>query len=157
LPSGRKLPVFGRADLVLSDRRPEARDDYAHARLWIVDFKTGGIRPLRAERLRAGEGVQLPLYGLAFAALGAAEADLSILKPGDPLVRQLSLREVRAEASALELFAWMLETGTFGRLEPIRPEFGAGPEFPIACLETGTDLKAKWQAGLSRAPLPSVT
>jgi hypothetical protein len=155
LPSGRRLPVFGQADLVLTDRLPEAPDDYRHCRAWIIDYKTGKARPLQAEALRRGEGVQLPQYGLALEALGAAAADLTLLRPGAPLDPQLSVADVRREIGIFELFAWMLETGTFGRLEPMRPEFGAGPEFPLACLETGTDLQAKWRASLQGAPLPS--
>jgi hypothetical protein len=156
LPSGARLPVFGRADLVLSDRLPAAADDYTDCRLAILDFKTGkAVRPLRADALRRGEGVQLPLYGLSLAALGATETELALIRPGDPVETQLTLAEVRRESAIFELFAWMLGTGTFGRLEPMRPEFGEGPGFPIACLETGTNLKRKMQATMQNAPLPS--
>ena len=99
--------------------------------------------------------MQLPLYGLSLAALGAVETELALIRPGDPVETQLTLAEVRRESAIFELFAWMLGTGTFGRLEPMRPEFGEGPGFPIACLETGTNLKRKMQATLQNAPLPA--
>jgi hypothetical protein len=153
LPSGAELPVRGRVDLLFLDRLPIAPGDFTGVNLAVFDFKTGHDRPLTVERIKHGVGLQLPIYGLGYREHGAQSVAMALLKPGAASDAQLQLPDLVAAGEMWERLAWMLETGTFGRLEPMRPEFGGGRDFPIASLETPVDLASKWKA--SQAPLVS--
>ena len=74
LDAGEPLHVRGRIDLILTTTPPVATALPHDA--WIVDYKTGGRKPLDAgrgerevaiaKRLRTSDGLQLALYALAF-------------------------------------------------------------------------------------------
>lgn len=148
LPDGSRMPLRGRMDLLLADGDPrgEAQPNY-----WVVDYKTGNDTPLQANRLGQqlvkGKSLQICLYALARAHLGAADVTASLVSlytRMEPQVRLSDLRNPSLNAFWQEL-ACMQASGVFGMLEPLRPEYGFAPDHPLATLAIDIDiLEEKW-------------
>jgi hypothetical protein len=158
LNGGKKLRVRGRIDLILAQTRPND-SQLTGADVWIVDYKTGNVKPLtppgrtpdaRAANLRKklvrGDAIQLGLYGLAARALGAAEIHLSILSLRTELERpQLAMTDLAADSDFWTELYRMQETGIFGLRGLIRNEFGFNPDYPLATLPIDKEfLDEKW-------------
>jgi len=133
------LYVRGRVDLLLS--AANSLED-----VWLVDYKTGNRSALNLKDLGKGKGIQLALYALALRAAGAREVGVSLL------TSDTVLDEPQIDLAALDNFTdlWrcllrMQETGVFGMLGAVRPEFGFGQEYPLATLAIDEDILAeKW-------------
>ena len=158
LNDGNKLRIRGRIDLILAQTRPND-SQLTGADVWIVDYKTGNVKPLtppgktpeaRAANLRKklvrGEAIQLGLYGLAARELGAAEIHLSILSLRTELERpQLAMADLAADSDFWTELYRMQETGIFGLRGLIRNEFGFNPDYPLATLPIDKEfLDEKW-------------
>jgi hypothetical protein len=158
LNSGNKLRVRGRIDLILAQTQPND-SQLTGADVWIVDYKTGNVKPLtppgrtpeaRAANLRKklvrGEAIQLGLYGLAARELGAADIRLSILSLRTELERpQLDMIALAADSEFWSELYRMQETGIFGLRGLIRNEFGFNPDYPLATLPIDKEfLDEKW-------------
>jgi hypothetical protein len=158
LNQGNKLRVRGRIDLILAQTQPHG-SQLTGADVWIVDYKTGNVKPLtppgktpeaRAANLRKklvrGDAIQLGLYGLAARELGAAEIHLSILSLRTELERpQLAMADLAADSDFWTELYRMQETGIFGLRGPIRNEFGFNPDYPLATLPIDKEfLDEKW-------------
>jgi len=142
-----KLLLRGRIDLLLSS----AKD-----RCWIIDYKTGGTKPLSsrnlAGQLEKGNGIQLSLYVLAMRAQGMNEISASLLTPDQPAAPQITLADVLAFDGVWKELCRMQDTGIFGMREELRPEYSRGPTFPLATLAIEKEiLEAKW--ALTHPPL----
>src|SRR6202035_2583827 len=137
LNGGNKLRVRGRIDLILAQTQP-GDSRLTGADVWIVDYKTGNVKPLtppgrtpevRAANLRKklvrGDAIQLGLYGLAARELGAAKIHLSILSLRSDLDRpQLAMADLARDSDFWTELYRMQETGIFGLRGLIRNEFG---------------------------------
>jgi hypothetical protein len=158
LGNGNKLRVKGRIDLILAQTQPND-SQLSGADVWIVDYKTGNVKPLtplgrtpeaRAANLRKklvrGDAIQLGLYGLAARELGAAETRLSILSLRTELERpQLAMADLAADSDFWTELYRMQETGIFGLRGLIRSEFGFNPDYPLATLPIDKEfLDEKW-------------
>ncbi len=154
-----ELRVRGRIDLILARGQPTA-SPIGFADLWVIDYKTGrqrgfNLRELRRnelpeEKLRkqlvAGRGVQLALYALAVHALGASNVRLTLLVPAGELEPQFDLGHTIAQIDFWRELHRMQETGVFGMLGPVRPEYGFAQPYPLATLAVDLDLlKEKWR------------
>jgi PD-(D/E)XK nuclease superfamily len=152
------LRVRGRIDLILargkSDQSRIGYDD-----LWVVDYKTGRQRGFSLKELRKkdrperkfrkqlieGRGVQLALYALAVHALGAEHVQLTLLSPAEQLEPQFHLADVLAQKDFWSELRRMQETGVFGMLGSVHPDFGFVKNYPLATLPIDEDLlEAKW-------------
>jgi len=153
-----KLRVRGRIDLILAQTQPND-SQLTGADVWIVDYKTGNVKPLtppgrtpeaRAANLRKklvrGEAIQLGLYGLAARELGAADIRLSILSLRTELDRpQLDMAALAADSEFWTELYRMQETVIFGLRGLIRNEFGFNPDYPLATLPIDKEfLDEKW-------------
>jgi PD-(D/E)XK nuclease superfamily len=158
LNGGNKLRVKGRIDLILAQTQP-SDSRLTGADVWIVDYKTGNVKPLtppgktpdaRAANLRKklvrGDAIQLGLYGLAARELGATEIRLSILSLRTELDRpQLDMTALAADSDFWTELHRMQETGIFGLRGVIRNEFGFNPDYPLATLPIDKEfLDEKW-------------
>jgi hypothetical protein len=158
LNNGNKLRVRGRIDLILAQSQP-SDSQLGGADVWIVDYKTGNVKPLtppgktpeaRAANLRRklvrGDGIQLGLYGLAARELGADEIHLSILSLRTELERpQVAMADLAADSDFWTELYRMQETGIFGLRGLIRNEFGFNPDYPLATLPIDKEfLDEKW-------------
>lgn len=148
LPNGSCMPLRGRMDLLLADSDPQGE---AGVNYWVVDYKTGNDSPLQANRLGQqlvkGKGLQICLYALARAHLGAAGVTASLVPLNTRMEPQVQLSDIRD--SSLHSFwrelARMQTSGVFGMLEPLRPKYGFTPAHPLATLAIDLDiLKEKW-------------
>jgi hypothetical protein len=158
LNGGNKRRVRGRIDLILAQTQPND-SQLTGADVWIVDYKTGNVKPLtppgrtpeaRAANLRKklvrGDAIQLGFYGLAARELGAAEIHLSILSLRTDLERpQLAMANLAADSDFWTELYRMQETGIFGLRGLIRNEFGFNPDYPLATLPIDKEfLDEKW-------------
>jgi hypothetical protein len=118
--------------------------------LWIVDYKTGKDKPLKADALHdllvKGSALQLALYSLAASALGAKSVTTSLLSMSmHALSPQLTSDDVANEISVFAELAAMQRTGVFGMRGDIRANFGARATYPLATLQVDVDLlEDKW-------------
>jgi hypothetical protein len=158
LNGGNKLRVKGRIDLIIAQTQPND-SQLTGANVWIVDYKTGNVKPLtppgrtpeaRAANLRKklvrGDAIQLGLYGLAARELGAAQIHLSILSLRTELEKpQLAMADLAADSDFWTELYRMQETGIFGLRGLIRNEFGFNPDYPLATLPIDKEfLDEKW-------------
>lgn len=158
LNDGHKLRVRGRIDLMLAQTQP-SDSQLAGADVWIVDYKTGNVKPLSAsgrtpaartanlrKKLVRGDAIQLGLYGLAARELGAVEIRLSILSLRTELDRpQLAMADLAADSEFWSELYRMQESGIFGLRGLIRNEFGFNPDYPLATLPIDKEfLDEKW-------------
>jgi hypothetical protein len=154
----KNLRVRGRIDLILARGQPNASIGFDD--LWVIDYKTGRKRGFNLRELRrnespeqkllkqlvAGRGVQLGLYALAVHALGASNVRLTLLAPAGEVEPQFDLDHVTAQKDFWCELYHMQETGVFGMLEAVRPEYGFAPAYPLATLAVDFDLlKEKWR------------
>jgi hypothetical protein len=156
LENGNKLRVRGRIDLILA--QSETAGSLAGQTVWIVDYKTGNVKPLsvsgrpenRAAKLRQklvrGDAIQLGFYGLAARELGAKEIQLSILSLRTDLDKpQLVLDDLATHTDFWDELYRMQESGVFGIRGLIRNEFGFNPDYPLAILPIDKEfLDEKW-------------
>ncbi|MGZ5023300.1 MAG: PD-(D/E)XK nuclease family protein, partial [Chthoniobacterales bacterium] len=146
---GATLTFRGRIDLILARQELPANSLKADE-LWIVDYKTGGKKALKApakKRLLDGSAMQLALYALATRALGAERIFTSILSPlVRPLEPQLSDSEIGAEAEIFSELARMQQAGIFGMHGPLRSAFRFTEDYPFATLGIDQDiLEQRWE------------
>jgi hypothetical protein len=122
------LLVRGRIDLLLTNG--ESIED-----AWLIDYKTGHRRPLKARDLVAGDGVQLALYALALRAAGARTVGVSLLTADGALdVPQLTLEDLDPLTGLWRGLVRMQNSGVFGLRGALRSEFGVQRSFPLAML-----------------------
>jgi RecB family exonuclease len=138
------LSLRGRIDLIL------ARQDNPHGELWIVDYKTGAKKPLKApakKKLLDGSAMQLAIYAFAARALGAKRTLISLLSPlVRPLEPQMDLADLEKEADIFAELARMQQTGTFGMHGPLRGAFRFVEDYPLATLGIDPDiLEQRWE------------
>lgn len=141
LPGGGALRLRGRIDLLLAQQ-----ERIEGGTLWVVDFKSGRSQgKLSATGLAEGEGVQIALYALALQSLGAADVTANLVRPGEPVEAGLTHANVAGATAVWETLVAMQETGVFGMIGDVRPEFGASREYPLATLAVDPDaLAEKW-------------
>jgi len=148
----------GRIDLLLS--RQESRGLEADE-LWIVDYKTGAnkkaLAPPREDtekrksqlhkKILDGSALQLALYGLAARQLGAHRVHLSLVSPAvKPVVPQLSIDQMDAEADVFRELARMQQTGVFGMYGPLRSAWTFTRAYPLATLAIDQEiLEERWE------------
>ena len=140
------LRIHGRIDLLLSDR-PNARPrDFSGCKLWVIDYKTGGMGEMKKSKLEQGHGFQLALYALALRQLGADEVGMTILKPDIAAQYQLKSSDLSELSRIWEELCRMQDGGVFGALGDMRSEFGRGAVYPLATLDIDIDLLfEKWE------------
>jgi hypothetical protein len=158
LATGEKLRVRGRVDLILAQKQMKGLPLSGNT-LWIVDYKTGNVKPLsvsaktpqaRVAKLRQklvrGDAIQLGFYGLAARACGAGDVQLSILSLRTDLDKpQLVLDDVAGQIEFWRELHRMQETGIFGLRGAIRNEFGFHADYPLAVLPIDKEfLDEKW-------------
>lgn len=141
------LQMRGQIDLVLAQNDAAS---FAGQKIWIVDYKTGSTKELKAsdlhDNLVRGTTLQLGLYSLAMRELGAAEVSVSILSLAVKNVApQLSVVDLAPHTDVFADLAEMQRTGIFGMKGEIRPAFGYGAPYPLATLSIDNDiLEDKW-------------
>jgi hypothetical protein len=124
---GRRFPVRGKIDLVLSDR-----PRWGGSRVEIADFKTGGDAKLSARTMAsAGASLQLGVYLEAARSLGAS-GSVWMLKP-EERPASIGMHELDRAVSKLPILGAHLETGIYGARTPDRAEHTHGFEWPLAC------------------------
>lgn len=141
----RRLELRGRIDALFAD----GADGAVPATCWVADFKTGNELPMSARNLAArllkGNGIQVSLYALALAALGARDVRASLLTAETPVAPQVDLAELRDQMAFWEGLIRMQETGAFGMRGTVRSEYGASLALPLATLPVDPDvLEEKW-------------
>jgi hypothetical protein len=141
LPDGAALRLRGRIDLLLA-QQPRADA----GTLWVLDFKTGRMKvKLTGKNLAKGTGVQVALYALALQSLGAADVTASLVRLGEPVEAGLKHDEVVGATAVWETLCAMQDTGVFGMIGELRPEFGLPRTYPLATLPINLDvLEKKW-------------
>ena len=142
-----ELQLRGHVDLVLAQNDAA---NFAGQKIWIVDYKTGSTKELKAsdvhDNLVKGTTLQLGLYALAMRDLGAAEVSVSILSLAVKNVApQLSVVDLARHTNVFADLAEMQRTGVFGMKGEIRPAFGYSAPYPLATLPIDNDiLEDKW-------------
>ena len=147
IADGVELELHGQIDLALAQNDA---DSFAGQKIWVVDYKTGSTKELKAsdlhDNLVRGTTLQLGLYALAIRALGAAEVGVSIISLAVKNVApQLSVVDLAAHTDVFGDLAQMQRTGVFGMKGEIRPAFGYSALYPLATLPIDNDiLEDKW-------------
>src|SRR2546430_9865058 len=126
IADGVELELHGQIDLVLAQNDA---DSFARQTIWVVDYKTGSARELKAsdlhDNLVKGTTLQLGLYALAMRELRAAEVSVSIISlVVKNVAPQLSVVDLAAHTDVFGDLAEMQRTGVFGMKGEIRPAFG---------------------------------
>jgi hypothetical protein len=148
----------GRIDLLLS--RQEIRG-LETDELWIIDYKTGAnkkaLAPPREDtekrksqlhkKILDGSALQLALYGLAARHLGARRVHLSLVSPAvKPVVPQLSIDQMDAEADVFRELARIQQTGIFGMYGALRSAWTFTRAYPLATLAIDQEiLEDRWE------------
>jgi PD-(D/E)XK nuclease superfamily len=147
IADGVELELRGQIDLVLAQNDVAS---FAGQKIWIVDYKTGPTRELKAsdlhDNLVRGTTLQLGLYALAMRERGATEASVSIISLAVKNVApQLSVADLAPHTDVFADLAQMQRTGGFGMKGYIRPAFGYSAPYPFATLQIDNDiLEDKW-------------
>ena len=147
IADGVELRLRGQIDLVLTQKDAAS---FAGQNIWIVDYKTGSDRELKASDLHdslvRGTSLQLGLYALAMRELGAAEVSVSIISlKVKNVAPQLSVDDLAPHTDVFTDLAEMQRTGIFGMKGEIRPAFGYNAAYPLATLPIDNDiLEDKW-------------
>jgi hypothetical protein len=147
IADGVQLELHGQIDLVLAQNDAAS---FAGQKIWIIDYKTGSTRELKASDLHdslvKGTTLQLGLYALAMRERGAAEVSVSILSLAVKNVApQLSVADLAPHTDVFADLAEMQRTGIFGMKGDIRPAFGYIAPYPFATLQIDNDiLEDKW-------------
>jgi hypothetical protein len=137
----KRLPVYGRVDLVLSDR-----PGWSDAAVEVVDFKTGGGSALSARRMASqGLALQLGVYLLAAQSAGAT-GRVWMFKP-EEAPAPLGMDELEGASAKLQVLGAHLATGIFGARTPDRNEYSRLFEWPLACAPVASAiLESKFEA-----------
>ena len=147
IADGVQLELHGQIDLVLAQNDAAS---FAGQKIWIVDYKTGSTRELKAsdlhDNLVKGTTLQLGLYALAMRERGAAEVSVSIISlVVKNVAPQLSVADLAPHTDVFADLATMQRTGVFGMKGDIRPAFGYSAPYPFATLQIDNDiLEDKW-------------
>jgi len=147
IADGVEIRLRGQIDLVLAQNDTLS---FAGQNIWIVDYKTGSDRELKASDLHdslvRGTSLQLGLYALAMRELGAAEVSVSIISlKVKNVAPQLSVDDLAPHTDVFTDLAEMQRTGIFGMKGEIRPAFGYNAAYPLATLPIDNDiLEDKW-------------
>jgi hypothetical protein len=147
IADGVELELHGQIDLVLAQNDAAS---FAGEKIWIVDYKTGSTRELKAsdlhDNLVRGTTLQLGLYALAMRERGAAEVSVSIISlVVKNVAPQLSVADLAPHTDVFADLAQMQRTGVFGMKGDIRPAFGYSAPYPFATLQIDNDiLEDKW-------------
>jgi hypothetical protein len=147
IADGVQLELHGQIDLVLA---PNDAASFTGQKIWIVDYKTGLTRELKAsdlhDNLVKGTTLQLGLYALALRERGAAEVSVSVISLAVKNVApQLSVLDLAPHTDVFRDLAEMQRTGIFGMKGEIRPAFGYSTPYPLATLQIDNDiLEDKW-------------
>jgi PD-(D/E)XK nuclease superfamily len=147
IADGVELELHGQIDLVLAQNDATS---FAGQKIWIVDYKTGSTRELKAsdlhDNLVRGTTLQLGLYALAMRENSAAEVSVSIISLAVKNVApQLSVADLAPHTDVFADLAQMQRTGVFGMKGDIRPAFGYTAPYPFATLQIDNDvLEDKW-------------
>jgi hypothetical protein len=142
-----QLELHGQIDLVLAQNDAAS---FAGQKIWIVDYKTGSTRELKASDLHddlvKGTTLQLGLYALAMRERGAAEVSVSIISLAVKNVApQLSVADLAPHTDVFADLAEMQRSGVFGMKGDIRPAFRYSAPYPFATLQIDNDiLEDKW-------------
>ncbi len=152
------LQFRGRIDLLLA--RHECRSLQTDG-LWILDYKTGASKkalvPAKEDtdrkksqlhkKILDGSALQLGLYALAARDLGATNVFLSLLSPVvKPILPQLLVGDLDAEADIFQELARMQQTGVFGMRGPLRSTWTFTRDYPLATLAVEQDiLEERWE------------
>jgi hypothetical protein len=157
--AGEALLLFrGRIDLLLARQESGSLQT---DELWILDYKTGvskkALAPAREDtekrksqlhkKLLDGAALQLGLYGFAARHLGAGEVFLSLVSPAvKPVVPQLAVADMEAEADIFQELGRMQQTGVFGMRGPLRSNWSFTRAYPLATLAIESDiLEQRWE------------
>lgn len=148
----------GRIDLLLARHECHSLET---DELWILDYKTGAskkaLAPAREDtekrksqlhkKILDGSALQLGLYGFAARQFGAGEVFLSLLSPAvKPVVPQLSVADMEAEAEIFQELGRMQQTGVFGMRGPLRSPWTFTRDYPLAILAVDNDiLEQRWE------------
>jgi hypothetical protein len=147
IADGVQLKLRGQIDLVLAQNNVTS---FAGQKIWIVDYKTGSAKELKAsdlhDNLVKGTTLQLGLYALALRDRGAADISVSIIALAVKNVApQLSVLDLAPHIDLFRDLAEMQRTGIFGMKGEIRPAFGYSTPYPLATLQIDNDiLEDKW-------------
>src|SRR5437762_4984974 len=147
IAGGVELELHGQIDLVLAQNDAPS---FAGQKIWVVDYKTGSTKELKAsdlhDNLVKGTTLQLGLYALAMRERGAAEVSVSIISLAVKNVGpQLSVVDLAPHTDVFADLAEMQRTGIFGMKGEIRAAFGYSMPYPLATLQIDNDiLEAKW-------------
>lgn len=152
------LRFRGRIDLLLAR---EESSSLQTDELWILDYKTGAskkaLAPAREDtekrksqlhkKLLDGAALQLGLYGFAAHQLGAGQVFLSLVSPAvKPVVPQLAVADMEAEADIFQELGRMQQTGVFGMRGPLRSNWSFTRAYPLATLAIENDiLEQRWE------------
>jgi len=142
-----ELELRGKVDLVLAQNDATS---FAGQKLWIIDYKTGSTKELKASDLHdslvKGITLQLGLYALAMRERGAADVSVSIISLAvKNIAPQLSVLDLASHTDVFGDLAEMQRTGIFGMKGEIRPAFGYSTPYPLATLQIDSDiLEDKW-------------
>jgi hypothetical protein len=121
------LPLKGRIDIMICDR-PEIRD----ATVRMFDFKTGrGDLPTLAT-LERGNGAQFAAYYLMVRNLGAAAAEIGIIKPEDRASVVFGAEHEEQLRARFGVLAELRRTLRFGRSGPLVSEHEVCETLPLA-------------------------
>src|SRR5262249_28315597 len=149
IADGVELQLRGQISLGLAE---DEASSFAGQRIWIVDYKTGSTKELKASDLHdslvKGITLQLGLYGLAMRDLGATEVSVSIISlTVKKVAPQLAVADLAPHTDVFADLAQMQHTGIFGMKGEIRPAFGYSARYPLATLPIDNDiLEDKWAA-----------
>src|SRR5207237_10741401 len=133
MADGVELALHGQIDLALAQNE---EDSFAGQKIWVVDYKTGSTKELKAsdlhDNLVKGTTLQLGLYALAMRELGAAEVGVSIVSlVVKNFAPQLSVVDLAAHTDVFGDLAEMQRTGVFGMQGEIRPAVGYGALYQL--------------------------
>src|SRR5437762_6303691 len=117
IADGVELKLHGQIDLALTQNDA---DSFARQKIWVVDYKTGSTKELKAsdlhDNLVKGTTLQLCLYALAMRELGAAEVGVSIISlVVKNVAPQLSVVDLAAHTDVFGDLAEMQRTGVLDR------------------------------------------
>jgi hypothetical protein len=147
IANGVQLELHGQIDLVLAQNDATS---FTGQKIWIVDYKTGSTKELRASDLHdslvKGTTLQFGLYALAIRERGATEVSVSVISFAVKNVApQLFIPDLAPHTDIFRDLAEMQRTGIFGMKGEIRPAFGRSTPYPLATLQIDSDtLEDKW-------------
>ena len=139
----------GRIDLLLFPPGEGSIDptaeSFAGTPCWVVDFKTGSAKALKAADVAQGIGLQSLLYAMAMRSLGAGATNISLLTRNAELKEQVDLDAALHNDTLFRSLEIMHRAGIFGMRPDADSEYGFSPAYPIATRHIARYiLEAKW-------------